>query len=58
MFDWITQASLRNRMLAVAAYVVVLVVGLVGELPPPPQAMPMDKQAESRLSRVLEVTAA
>jgi CzcA family heavy metal efflux pump len=29
MFDWITQASLRNRMLVVAAYVVVLVVGIL-----------------------------
>ena len=44
-------------VVVVVVVVVVLVVGLVGELPPPPQAMPMDKQAESRLSRVLEVTA-
>ncbi len=29
MFDWITQTSLRNRMLTVVAYVVVLVVGIL-----------------------------
>ncbi len=29
MFDWITQASLRNRMLTVTAYVMVLVVGIL-----------------------------
>ena len=29
MFDWITKTALQNRMLTVAVYVVVLVVGVV-----------------------------